>query len=301
MLDSAKTWHVAEILNFTADYLKKNAFENPRLNAERLLAHTLNLNRIDLYLNFDRPLAKPELARFRLSIKRRLTHEPLQYIIGETEFFSLPFLVNPNVLIPRPETEILVEKVIEKCKKNFPNKSEVSILDVGTGSGCIAVALAKHLKNAILTAIDISSAALETAKENARRNKVEDRMEFKQIDFMDENLPLSLPQKFDVIVSNPPYISSAEFDKLPGEVKNFEPPQALKDGKDGLGFYRRLAETFPKVINSHSFLAVEVGLGQAQFVKEIFAQNQFSEIEVYNDLNEIERVVCCKYKQEAYC
>lgn len=287
----SKVWSVLELLNWSSEYLSEKGFENSRLNAERLLGHALTLNRVDLYLNYERPLTASELERFKGLLKRWLQHEPLQYVLGETEFFSLRFQVDPGVLIPRPETEILVEKVLHECGKKFDSRSTITILDVGTGSGCIAVALAKNLPKARITAIDISDAALTTASENARLNEVGDQITFRRIDLLSKKLLDEFQIKFDIIVSNPPYISDAEFPNLPPEVKNFEPRAALKDGADGMNFYRQIAATAPMILNQHGFVAVEVGLGQAQSVAKIFSKHEFSEIQLIADLNGIDRVV----------
>ncbi len=297
-----KTWNVLELLNWGSQYLSEKGFENSRLNAERLLGHTLSLGRVDLYLNFERPLAPEELERFKKLLKRRLQHEPLQYIFGETEFFSLDFEVNPGVLIPRPETEVLVETVLKRCFEKFDSERMITILDIGTGSGCIAVALAKNLPKASITAIDISEAALTTAAENARLNEVGNQIKFQKVDFLSKDLLNQFQNKFDVIVSNPPYISDAEFPNLPSEVRDFEPRTALsdtdplrgKDGADGRNFYRQIAATAPMILNQHGFVAVEVGLGQASSVKDFFTKSGLSQIQLIADLNGIDRVVCAE-------
>lgn len=293
MLEASKTLQVIELLNLATEYLSKRGFENSRLIAERLLSRCLNFNRVDLYLNFDRPLSAVDLERFRKMLKRRLQREPLQYILGETEFRSLPFKVNPSVLIPRPETEILVDIVLKKCKEKFQNESILSILDIGTGSGCIAVSLAKYLENVKITAVDISDSALKIATENAKVNGVENNIQFLKEDFLKFHFVKKLSKKFDVLVSNPPYVSAEDFEKLPKEVKNFEPVFALKDGQDGLTFYRKIAERMHELLNPAGFVALEVGLGQAHKVQNLFLNSDFSNVEIFKDLTGIERVVCC--------
>jgi len=293
LAQKSQTWRISDLLNVTADHLEKNSFENARLNAERLLAHTLGLSRIDLYLNFDRPLNKTELERFREKVQRRLRHEPLQYITGETEFFSLTFKVNPHVLIPRPETELLVETVIQYHQEAFRNKKNMRVFDLGTGSGCVAVAIAGNIEDAQIVAVDVSAEAIDTAQENARLNGVEDRIDFVTGDaftiFADNS------ERMDVIVSNPPYVAASEFDDLPEEIRNYEPDIALKDGRDGLEFYRKIAESAPELLAPAGMVAVEVGMGQAPQVQEMFSQNQVSSVEIINDLNGIQRVVRCRY------
>ena len=281
-----------EVLKLATDYLEQNGVEQARLNAERLLAHALDLDRVALYLNYDRPLSETELARFREFVRRRGQREPLQYILGETEFFSLPFKVNRDVLIPRPETEILVERTVERCLQRFGDEATCRILDVGTGSGCIAVSLAKSLPQVEVVAVDVSAAALEVAAENARRNGVAERVRFLQHDFLTGDLPQG--PAFEVVVSNPPYVSERDFHALPEEIRLHEPAVALKDGLDGLSFFRRIAGVAAKHVAPNGFVAVEIGMGQAQPVETIFKQNGWSRVEIFVDLNGTERVLMCE-------
>jgi len=245
-----------------------------------------------LYLNFDRPIKAPELAAFRALVLRRLKHEPLQYIIGETEFMSLPFQVDSRALIPRPETEILVQTVIEKCKKRLNNHYKIKILDIGTGSGNIAVSLAKNLPEAELFAIDISSDALKLAQSNAKLNQVETLIQFIQRDMMN----FQFPDAFDVIVSNPPYVTENEYASLPLEIRNFEPKIALEAGIDGLTCYRKIINRLPQLLAPTGFVALEVGDKQAPSVEALLIQNHYSPIEVFLDLNQIERVIVASKK-----
>lgn len=287
---------VKEVFDLAVRTLSQNGFEDPRLNVERLLSQTLNLTRTDLYLNFDRPLDSEERLKFKENMKRRLRREPLQYIVGETEFMSLPFRVNPNVLIPRPETELLVETVLDQCKKRFTGRDRVYILDVGTGSGCIAVSLARYLPTAHIVAIDISPGALATAVENAKLSEVIERIEFLRSDIFDSPAPKELIAKFDAIVSNPPYIVPEDFADLPAEVRNFEPEIALRDGGDGLRFFRRIAEVGPMFLRSNGFVAVEAGFDQVNSIKKIFSTWGLLNINSAADLNGIERVVSGDYE-----
>lgn len=286
-----KEWNITRLINWTSEYLQEKGVENAKLNAERMLAHVLSLDRLHLYLNYDRPLTAQELQRFKRLLQRRLRREPLQYILGETEFMSLPFKVNPDVLIPRPETEILVEKVLEFCQSQFSNKLEIHILDIGTGSGCIAISLARYLSNAQITALDISPEALKIARENALLNQVDNRLDFVLFDFLNTEIPRNWFNKFHVIVSNPPYIARHEFDSLPKEVKDFEPPIALLDGGDGLTFHRKISETAPRLLKAEGIVAVELAMGQAEKVKPLFAEKGFKKITIFTDLTGIERVL----------
>ena len=276
---------VLEAINLSTDFLAKKNIESPRINSEHLLAHVLNCKRLDLYLSFDRPLKEEEIDMYRELIRRRGKAEPLQYIIGSVEFFGLEFMINKSVLIPRPETEILVEKIIECCDRNIP----IKILDVGTGSGNIAVSLAKNLPCCSVVAIDISEDALETASENSLLNNTDKQIVFKKYDFMNEN---NLEQdSFDLIVSNPPYVSAEEFPSLRPELKVYEPRIALTDNGDGLNFYRSIAATAKILLKTKGKIFFEVGEGQAENVKNILLQNNFSEIGIFKDYSNIDRVI----------
>jgi release factor glutamine methyltransferase len=228
-------WRIHELLKVTTDYLTQKGIESPRLSAEVLLAHHLNLSRVKLYLDFDKPLAEEEVAGFRNLVRRRLKREPLEYITRHKEFWSLDFQVGPEVLIPRPETEILVEQVIRLFKQGrLPEKDRLKILDLGTGCGALAVSLAREIKNAFVWATDISEEALEVARLNAETHEVAERIVFKRGDLwqpFEEN-----DTRFDVIVSNPPYVDSRAFHTLPPEVRDHEPRRAL-NGREGGMFY----------------------------------------------------------------
>ncbi|MEJ2234752.1 MAG: peptide chain release factor N(5)-glutamine methyltransferase, partial [Syntrophobacterales bacterium] len=216
-------WTVLKLLQWTTHYFQRNNVAEPRTSAEILLAHVLAEDRLFLYLNYDRPMETNELAAYRACIKRRLGGEPNQYITGIQEFWSLPLRVSPDVLIPRPETEVLVEAVLEFLDKDGSN---VDILDLGTGSGAIAIALARELPAARIMATDLSLAALRLAQENAKLHQVDERTLFVRGDMF-----AAIPggsQKFMVVVTNPPYVSHAEILELPREIRDFEPLQALE-------------------------------------------------------------------------
>lgn len=276
---------VLEAINRSTEFLKKKNIESPRVNAEHLLAHVLRCKRLDLYLAFDRPLKQNETDTYRELIVRRGKTEPLQYIVGSVEFYGMEFKVNPSVLIPRPETEILIEKVLESVSK----ENLLNILDIGTGSGNIAVVLAKNLPNSKVTAIDISDSALKVAIENSGLNNINGQIIFYKIDFVNEdNLN---KDKFDLIVSNPPYVSIKDYSELSPELKNHEPKIALTDDGDGLNLYRIICLKAQKLLNKNGKLFFEVGMEQATEVKNILAGNGFSSIEIFNDYSNIERVV----------
>lgn len=276
---------ILELINLSAEYLSKKGIESPRLNAELLLADVLNYKRLDLYTNFEQPLKEDEINKYREYIRQRAHFEPLQYIIGKTEFFGLTFKVNKNVLIPRPETEILVEKILEK----FKIYDEVNILDIGTGSGNIAITLAKNLPNSKITAIDKSKEAISIAKENSIINKVSEKINFSEIDILKNNF--SFDNKFDLVVSNPPYVNFEEYKNLQKEIIDFEPASALTDYEDGLKFFNVIIKKAQNILKSNSKIFFEIGFGQAEDVKKILLENNFQKIEIYKDYSNIERVI----------
>ncbi len=275
-----ETWTVLKVLQWTAGYLRDKGIENGRLDAELLLAEVLQFDRVGLYLNYDRPLQADELAAYRQLVGRRSRREPLQYILGRAEFWSLTFKVGPAVLIPRPDTEVLVEEALRRVR------ADGTILDVGTGSGAVAVALASELPAARLVGIDVSDAALQVAAENARHIGVADQVDLQQIDLA--CLPTG---PFDLIVANPPYIPEADLAGLMPEVRDHEPALALAGGDDGLDCYRLLAGQTATRLKPGGWLLVEVGIGQAAAVLEIFAAAELQEGFCQNDLNGIPRVV----------
>lgn len=275
---------VLELLKVSENLLRDKGIDNPRLNAELMLADTLKAERINLYLDFEKPLNSEELSRFRESIRRRLKREPLQYILGYTEFWGLKFEVNASVLIPRPETELLVEKAVDIIKtKKIENPK---ILDIGTGSGCIAIALSKSLKCSI-EAIDISSEALITAEKNSVLNKTDNTIEFLNKDIFKDYNDFD---GFDLVLSNPPYIHSAGYPGLQPEINKFEPVTALTDNKNGLSFYGKIIELSENTKTKCSVL-IEIGDGRCEDVKELFIKSGIKDFNIYNDLNRIPRVI----------
>ncbi len=283
-----KVWRITDIIQWSTRYLKDKAVENPRLTAEILLAGTLNCRRIDLYLQFDQPLGPEERRRYREMLRQRVNGLPWQYILGKTEFFSLPFEVSSAVLIPRPETEQLVEKVLSYCAR-LADKN-LLIWDIGTGSGAIAVALARHLPTASVTASDISSDALAVAKTNAAANLVASQIHFVQSDLEKSTDGCT----FDIIVSNPPYIPTAELSHLQPEVKH-EPSCALDGGPDGLAYYRRLNLIAKKHLQTSGLMALEIGADQGPQVQQILHETAvFETIEIHQDYARRDRIVLAK-------
>jgi len=262
--------------------LKSANIDAPAITAWAILCCILGCGKEYLYTHDDYVLSKSEYERYCDALNRRINGEPLQYITGHQEFMSLNFAVNHNVLIPRQDTEILVEYVIEFVGQ----KQKVNILDIGTGSGCIAVSLAYYIKSSRVWGVDISKEALEIAERNAKSYGVEERIVFIESNLF-ENVP---PQKFDIIVSNPPYIPNRVIDTLDRQVKDFEPEIALNGGEDGLDFYRRIVKESVGFLKPKGLLAFEVGFDQAQDVIKIM-ESSFKDIKIKKDLVGIERVV----------
>jgi release factor glutamine methyltransferase len=277
---TTETWTVLKVLNWTREYLAQKGVENSRLESEWLLCSVLDLDRVGLYLNFDKPLTDAELARFRGMVARRSRREPLQYILGNQEFMGLEFAVTPSVLIPRHDTEVLVTEVVRRAG------GESRILDIGVGSGCIAVSLAKALPRAEVMGVEASPEALVLAEKNAETHGV-------RVTLFEGSLFEPFPgQRFDLIVSNPPYIPTADLEALQPEVRDFEPHQALDGGRDGLDFYRIIVPAAPDYLIPGGWLLFEVGIGQADYVQALFQQTgTFSDLFTAKDPNGIERVV----------
>lgn len=280
------TWTVLKILTWTKEYLAGKGIENARLEAEWLLCEALALNRMGLYLNFDKPLQDAELVSFRSMIARRAKREPLQHILGTQEFMGLDFGTTAAALIPRHDTEVLVTEALQAAP------AARRVLDIGSGSGCIAIVIARNLPDATVISVDISPEAIELARRNADRNEV-------QVDFRQGSIfePVQ-GERFDLIVSNPPYISEADIETLQPEVRDFEPRIALAGGADGLDFYRQIIPAAPDHLTPGGWLFLEVGAGQSEKVTEIFANNSFSAIFSTKDPAGIDRVVGGQLKNQ---
>lgn len=275
---------VLNALKLATEYFEKKEIQSARVNAELLLAHLLNCKRLDLYLRFEQPLAENEVELYRQMITRRGKYEPVQYIIGSTEFYGIHFEVNRSVLIPRPETEILVETIINRYKYD----KGLRILDIGCGSGNIAIALAKHLPDSEITTIDVSVEALQLAEENARRNEVVN-IKFQFSDIYSNGFDIN--NKFNLIVSNPPYVSSREFNTLQKEITMYEPKNAVTDDEDGLRFYKRISEFARENLVVGGSLFYEIGADQSDDVKSILLGNGFKSIQIVKDYQKIDRVI----------
>jgi release factor glutamine methyltransferase len=289
MSTEIRTWTAKEILNTTAEFFSSREIENPRLDAEVLLCDILKTKRILLYTNLEKELSEEEVSRYRESVRRRGNLEPVAYILGEKEFYSLNFKVNSAVLVPRPETEILVERAVKEAEKILKTKKEgelLKVLDIGTGSGCIAVALAKEIKNIKIMAVDISKDALAVAKENACNNGVEDKIKFYYADVFSAARDV----EFDIVVSNPPYIP--ENDKgVMKDVDMHEPSSALYAGVDGLDVFRKIAGGLDKHLTENGCALFEFGEGFSGRVGSLFDKNIFPRSEIINDLSGKERII----------
>ena len=281
-------WTILPLLQWAAGYFKSKDIDSPRSTAEVLLAHTLDTSRIELYLRYDQPLKKNELARFKQLIQRRIQHEPVAYITGKKEFWSLNLTVSPEVLIPRPETECLVEQVlnwISGAKTDKPG----DLLDLGTGSGAIVLALAKELPNWRCCAVDQNDAAINIARQNAIANGLENAVSFWVSNWFDA---VEDHRVFDLVVSNPPYISISDMEKLQPEIRLFEPRMALDGGEDGLQAIRQILFSAPSVLRAGGALLMEIGCDQADAVRELVRESgAYSRIDLFQDYSQQDRVV----------
>lgn len=275
-----ENWTIKDLLEWTTRFFTDKGIEEPRLNAEVLLAQVLDKDRVYLYANYFAPVNKNEREQYREFIKRRSNQEPLAYLLERREFMSLDFKVTPAVLIPRPETELLVETVLQRANQAKP----VAICDVGTGSGAIAVSLAYYLPQAQVTGIDISGPALEVARLNAQQHGVEVR-------FLEGDLlsPLPVQEQFDFICANLPYISEDEYTQLDVQVRDYEPRQALWGFGDGLELYRRLIPQVWTYLRPGGYLLMEIGCGQAQAVAQLLPSSV--KVQVEQDWAGLDRLI----------
>ena len=276
---------VLEVINSSTEYLNSKGIESARTNAELLLADILHCKRLDLYLMYNKPLSEPELNKYREYLKRRSVFEPLQYITGKVEFYGLEFTITPSVLIPRPETEILVEEVIASLKTN----KEINILDIGSGCGNIGIAIAANLPNVNVTGIDISEESIAIANENTNKHNLQNRINFRCLDIL--NTTAEQLSNYDIVVSNPPYVSKMDYVNLQKEIKNYEPEIAVTDVSDGYSFYNSITPLARKILNKPGKLFFELGQGQSKQVKKILEENGFEEISIIQDYGKIDRVI----------
>jgi len=285
----AKQWTTIALLQETRRYFESCGIESPRLDAELLLAHALGRERIRLYLDFEQPLTPDEVSGFRELVRRRAQREPVAYITGHREFWSLRLTVNRSVLIPRPETESLVEASLALLREHLPPGAAPMVLDLGTGSGAIAIALAKEIEGAVIVAADRSLPALRVANQNITAHGVQDRVHLVCSDWGDMLTGRSL---FDLIVANPPYIPTAEIETLAPEIKNHEPHEALDGGPDGLDFYRTWIPLLPRLLRPGGWIALEIGDGQSHTVTTICTESGcLKNMGIKKDYANVERVI----------
>lgn len=279
-------WRIIDLINWAESYFKEKGFENPRTEIEWLLRAILKCSRMDVYLRFEEPLSKTQLATLRAWVKRRLEREPLQYITGSCDFYGREFSVDKHVLIPRPETERLIDIALEKLK----GIDSPSILDIGAGSGCIATTLGLEVPGSTVLGIDVSDDALGIA------NKNKEKLDAENVSFQAMDILNTIPEgPFDLLISNPPYIPKEEMDGLMKDVKEFEPTMALTDEKDGLTFYKRFAEIGKELVKNGGCMILEVGLeNHPNDVKKIFSESGYPETELIKDYNGDDRILVIK-------
>ena len=287
-----KEWDVVGLLKTTTDFFSEKQIDEARLSAELLLGHVLGLKRLDLYLNHERPVSASELTAFRECCRQRLQGRPVQYIAGEAFFYGNRFLVDERVLIPRPETELVLEHALERfalCEG--ASVEEPTILDIGTGSGCIAVTMALRLPGARVTAADVSEDALQVAAANAAAHGVADRIRFVKADMLDPRFPEIVGGPFDMVVSNPPYIPEAEWASLQEEVRHYEPRLALV-APEGFEYYRSIAGMAALLVRKGGLLCFELHADGAAGVRAL-VEPSFTDIQVVQDYGKLDRALSC--------
>lgn len=291
MVKDKKLWRVIDVLKWSKQYLTDYGVESPQIEVEWILRDVLDCSRLDLYMKHERPLDSQELSRIRQYLKKRTQGQPIQYILGYTEFYGYKFEVNTNVLIPRPETELIVEKIVTNNK----DEENLKILDIGTGSGNIIISLVKELPNATGIGLDISQDALKLAQKNSKINNTNNDIEFIQMDILKD-----IPDKgkFDIVVSNPPYVSEEKYEELAPHIKDHEPEWALKPEQDELQFYRRIYDISDSTLKPDGLLALEIGgTYQEKSVSEIFS-DKFNKIEILEDYQRESRALFINAREE---
>lgn len=283
---------IQNLLNQATQYLTEKGVDSPRLSAELLLSQVLRVQRIELYTHFDKAVTKEQADKLQELVKRAGENEPIAYLIGKTEFYSLELDISNACMIPRPETELLVERAIEFLRNRTGTQF---VCDLCTGCGCIAVAIAKNFVNCEIIATDISDAALEVAAKNIEKYNLGNRIKLLCGDLFDAIIPQLDVEKFDLIVCNPPYVSAAEYEKLDKNVKDYEPKTALYAGTDGLDIYRRIIEKADAFLKADGAIMLEIGYAQGQAMRELLEQTgNFSEIRIEKDFHDNDRIVIAK-------
>ena len=281
-MSQTESWTIGRLLNWTTKYLGEQGADSPRLDAEVLLAEARGCKRIELYTSFDEVAAESVRTTFRDLVRRRAEGMPVAYLVGRREFYSMNFRVTPDVLIPRPETELLVIRLLDLAKATSPEGAGLEVADIGTGSGIIAVCAAKHLPQARVTAVDISPAALQVAQTNAAEHGVSERIAFVEGDLF---AAVSAAARFDIVASNPPYVTADEMDQLEPTVRDYEPRTALQAGPTGMAVIERLIPEAAGRLKAGGWLLMEIGHQQGPVVEELLnADGRFGEISLTKDL-----------------
>jgi len=289
-------WTIQKLLNWITEHFTSKGIDSPRLSAELLLSGILKMKRIELYMQFDKLVAEEQLDKLHDLVKRAGQSEPIAYLTGKTEFYSLELEVSRDCLIPRPETELLVQRAIEFLRTRSGSQF---VCDLCTGSGCIAVAIARNYPQAHIIATDICDAALNMAARNVEKHQLKERIKLLCGDLFDPIMPQLDTNKFDLIVCNPPYVSTAEFEKLGKNIKDYEPKVALFAGADGLDIYRRIIKRVDVFLKPDAALMLEIGYSQGPAVRELLEQTGcFSKITIEKDFHNNDRIVVAK-KQNA--
>ena len=288
----AELWTITKLLNWITDYLTQKKVDSPRLSAELLLSDVLGMKRIELYMHFDKPVEQVKLDALRGLVKRAGEQEPIGYLVGRTEFYSLEMAVCKDCLIPRSETETLVERAIEFLRTRTGSQY---VLDLCTGCGCIAIAIAKNYPDIKVIATDISDAALSVAAQNVEKHKLSDKITLLSGDLFEPIIRQLDDPAFDLIVSNPPYVSEPEFEELDKNVKDYEPHLALKGGFDGLAVYRRITDQVSNFLKPDAALMMEIGYAQGTAIRhKLESTGLFASITIEKDLSNNDRIAIAK-------
>ena len=289
-----QVWTIQKLLNWITEHFTEKAVDSPRLSAELLLGYVLGMERIELYTQFDKIVAKEQLDKLHDLVKRVGENEPIAYITGKSEFYSLELEINRDCLIPRPETELLVERAIEFLRQRNDRQF---VCDLCTGSGCIAVAIAKNHPKAQIIATDISDSALKVAAKNVEKYKLAERIKLLCGDLFDPIVPQLDEAKFDLIVCNPPYVSTAEYERLDRNVKDYEPAESLVGGVDGLDVYKRIIEKANDFLKTNGALMLEIGYRQGAAVRELLERSGYlDKITIERDFHNNDRIAIAKSK-----
>jgi release factor glutamine methyltransferase len=287
-------WTIQKLLKWVTEYLAAKGIESPRLSAEFLLSHVLALKRIELYTQFNKQVPQEQLVKLHDLVKRAGLHEPIAYLTGKTEFYSLELDITADCMIPRPETELLVQRAIEYLRTRCGIQY---VCDLCTGSGCIAVAIAKNFPDARVIATDISAAALEVAARNIEKHRLNERIRLLCGDLFEPIIKQLDVNQFDLIVCNPPYVSTSEYENIDKNIKDYEPKSALLAGVDGLDVYHRIFEKVDGFLKPNAALMLEIGYAQGPSVKELLKQTgAFAEIKIEKDFHDNDRIVISRKK-----